>query len=58
MASFAEDLVRELLDARHIAALATENLDGSIHMVAVWYWFDGTHVFVATSSRSRKGTEP
>jgi nitroimidazol reductase NimA-like FMN-containing flavoprotein (pyridoxamine 5'-phosphate oxidase superfamily) len=23
-------------------------------MVAVWYWFDGAHVFVATSSRSRK----
>jgi nitroimidazol reductase NimA-like FMN-containing flavoprotein (pyridoxamine 5'-phosphate oxidase superfamily) len=23
-------------------------------MVAVWYWFDGTHVYVATSSRSRK----
>jgi nitroimidazol reductase NimA-like FMN-containing flavoprotein (pyridoxamine 5'-phosphate oxidase superfamily) len=23
-------------------------------MVAVWYWFDGTHIFVATSSRSRK----
>ena len=54
MASFADDLVRELLDARHIASLATENPDGSIHMVAVWYWFDGTHVFVATSSRSRK----
>ena len=23
-------------------------------MVAVWYWFDGRHVYVATSSRSRK----
>ena len=54
MASLADALVRELLDARHIAALATENPDGSIHMVAVWYWFDGTHVFAATSSRSRK----
>ena len=39
---------------RHVASLATENPDGSIHMVAVWYWFDGTHVYVATSSRSRK----
>jgi PPOX class probable F420-dependent enzyme len=47
-------MVRELLDARHIASLATENPDGSIHMVAVWFWFDGTHIFVATSSRSRK----
>jgi PPOX class probable F420-dependent enzyme len=43
-----------MLDSRHIASLATENPDGSIHMVAVWYWFDGAHVFVATSSRSRK----
>jgi len=54
MASFADAVARELLDARHVASLATENPDGSIHMVAVWYWFDGTHVFVATSSRSRK----
>ncbi len=54
MASFADPPVRELLDARHIASLAIENPDGSIHMVAVWYWFDGTHVYVATSSRSRK----
>ena len=54
MASFADALVRQLLDGRHIASLATENPDGSIHMVAVWYWFDGTDIFVATSSRSRK----
>jgi PPOX class probable F420-dependent enzyme len=54
MASLADVMVRELLEARHIASLATENPDGSIHMVAVWFWFDGTHVFVATSSRSRK----
>jgi PPOX class probable F420-dependent enzyme len=54
VATFADALVRELLDARHISSLATENPDGSIHMVAVWYWFDGTHLFVATSSRSRK----
>ena len=54
MASFADALVEELLDARHIASLATENPDGSIHMVAVWFWFDGAQIFVATSSRSRK----
>ena len=54
MASLADALVRELLDGRHIASLATANADGSIHMVAVWYWYDGTHIFVATSSRSRK----
>jgi PPOX class probable F420-dependent enzyme len=54
MATLADPLVRQLLDARHIASLATENPDGSIHIVAVWYWFDAGKVFVATSSRSRK----
>jgi len=54
MASLSDLLVRQLLDDRHIASLATQNADGSIHMVAVWYWFDGIHVSVATSSRSRK----
>jgi len=44
MASLSDSLVRQLLDDRHIATLATQNPDGSIHMVAVWYWFDGTHV--------------
>lgn len=54
MASLGDVLVRQLLDGRHIASLATKSPDGSIHMVAVWYWFDGTYVYVATSSRSRK----
>ena len=54
MASLAEALVRQLLTGRFIASLATENPDSSIHVVAVWFWFDGAHVFVATSSRSRK----
>jgi PPOX class probable F420-dependent enzyme len=43
-----------MLAERHIASLASHNPDGSVHMVAVWYWFDGSHVFIATSSRSRK----
>ena len=54
MASLSDPLVKQLLDGRYIASLATENPDGSIHMVAVWYWYDGTHIFVATSARSRK----
>ncbi len=54
MASLADALVRQLLGDRHVASLATQNPDGSIHMVAVWYWFDGARVSVATSSRSRK----
>ena len=54
MASLSDALVRQLLEGRYIAALATQNSNGSIHMVAVWYWSDGTNIFVATSSRSRK----
>jgi nitroimidazol reductase NimA-like FMN-containing flavoprotein (pyridoxamine 5'-phosphate oxidase superfamily) len=54
MATLADALVRQFLAGRFIASLATENPDASIHVVAVWFWFDGAHVFVATSSRSRK----
>jgi PPOX class probable F420-dependent enzyme len=54
MASLSDALVRQLLDGRHVASLGTHNADGSIHIVAVWYEFDGTHIHVATSSRSRK----
>jgi len=54
MASLTDALVKQLLAGRYIASLATESPGGSIHMVAVWFWFDGSHVFVGTSSRSRK----
>jgi PPOX class probable F420-dependent enzyme len=54
MASLSDPLVRQLLDGRYIASFSTHNSSGSIHVVAVWFWFDGTDVFVATSSRSRK----
>jgi PPOX class probable F420-dependent enzyme len=54
MTSLSDALVRQLLSGRFIASLATEHPNGSIHMVAVWFWFDGTHIYVATSSRSRK----
>lgn len=54
MASLSDALVKELLSGRYIASLATENLDGSIHMVAVWYWFDGAKIYVATAARSQK----
>ncbi|HYM78799.1 MAG TPA: pyridoxamine 5'-phosphate oxidase family protein [Candidatus Dormibacteraeota bacterium] len=55
MASMTDASVRRLLEGRYVAALGSESPDGSIHMVAVWYWFDGARIFVATSSRSRKG---
>jgi nitroimidazol reductase NimA-like FMN-containing flavoprotein (pyridoxamine 5'-phosphate oxidase superfamily) len=54
MASLSDAVVRQLLEGRYIATLATQNANGSIHMVSVWYWFDGANIFVATSSRSRK----
>jgi len=54
MAPISDTLIRELLDGRYIASLATTNPDGSVPVVAVWYHFDGNHINVATSSRSRK----
>jgi len=54
MASLTDAGVKELLNGRYIASMATESRDQSLHIVAVWYWFDGTNLFVATSSRSRK----
>jgi len=44
---------QELLRGRYIAALRTENADGTIHLTGVWYLEDG-HLFIATSSKSRK----
>ena len=54
MASLTDAVVRRLLEGHYIASLGSQNPDGSVHMVAVWFWFDGSSVFVATSSRSRK----
>lgn len=46
--------LQEFLQGRHIATLATENADGSVHLVAVWYLYDGGSLYVATSSKSKK----
>jgi len=54
MASLSDPLVQQLLRGRYIATIATANSDGSVHMVAVWFLFDGSQVFVATSARTRK----
>ena len=45
---------KEILAGRFIASLGTQNEDGSIHLTAVWYLFEGGCLCVATSSRSRK----
>jgi PPOX class probable F420-dependent enzyme len=47
-------LVRELLEARLVAVLATFDSAGTIHAVPMWYAGDGDEVILATSSRSRK----
>jgi general stress protein 26 len=57
MASLDDELVRQLLSDRRIASLASQNSDGSIHMVAVWYWFHNPHILVATSTRTRKARD-
>ena len=54
MASLTDPLIRQLLGGTYIATLATHNPDASIHIVAVWYWFDGADIFVATASNTRK----
>lgn len=48
------DLPRELLDARLIASLATLNGDGSIHVVAMWFLWDGAAILSPTNHASRK----
>jgi nitroimidazol reductase NimA-like FMN-containing flavoprotein (pyridoxamine 5'-phosphate oxidase superfamily) len=45
---------QEILRGRYIASLGTESEDGSVHLTAVWFLFEGGSFYVATSSRSRK----
>jgi PPOX class probable F420-dependent enzyme len=45
---------QEFLQGRHIATLGTENVDGTIHLTAVWYLFESGSLFVATSSKTQK----
>jgi PPOX class probable F420-dependent enzyme len=49
-----EPLARELLAAPLVASLATLNPDGSIHVIPVWFVWDGEALLVATSAASRK----
>jgi len=50
----AEGLARELLEARLIANFATLNRDGSVHLVPLWYLWDGEAVLLPTSGATRK----
>jgi PPOX class probable F420-dependent enzyme len=46
--------VRELLEARLIANLATLNRDGSVHLVGMWFLWDGEAVLLPASGVTRK----
>jgi PPOX class probable F420-dependent enzyme len=48
------DSMREFLDRRHYATLATFNEDGSIYLTPVWYLFEKERLFVETASSTRK----
>src|SRR5262245_50715340 len=48
------DSMRETLEARHYATLATHNEDGSIHTTPVWYLFENGRFYVGSASSSRK----
>jgi len=48
------DSMREILEARHYATLATRNEDRSIHTTPVWYLFENGRFYVGSPSSSRK----
>lgn len=48
------DVIQEILVARHYATLATHNTDGSIHTTPVWYLFENEKFYVDAESSSRK----
>ena len=49
-----EPLARELLAAPLVASLASHNPDGSMHVIPVWFLWDGARILVATNGGSRK----
>ena len=48
------DSIREYLNGRHYATLATLNEDGSILLTPVWYLFEEECFFVETAASARK----
>jgi PPOX class probable F420-dependent enzyme len=49
-----DELSRELLEARLVANLATLNADGSVHLVGMWFLWDGEAILLPTSGATRK----
>lgn len=52
--SMLNDSIREFLNGRHYATLATQNEDGSIHLTPVWYLYEDERFFVSSGSYARK----
>jgi len=50
----ASALAQELLAAQLIATLATRALDGTIHLVPMWFFWDGAEVLIPTSGATQK----
>jgi|GEM_PF-412527 len=48
------ELAQSLLTGRHIASLATQRADGSIHLTAIWYLYQDGCLYFPTSSKSQK----
>jgi PPOX class probable F420-dependent enzyme len=48
------ELAAELLAARFIAKLATLRRDGSIHLVAMWFQWDGEALSIPTNGATQK----
>ena len=48
------ELARELLGARLIANLATIDPDGGVHLVGMWFLWDGEALLLPTSHTTRK----
>lgn len=49
-----DKLSQELLEARLVANLATLNPDGSVHLVGMWFLWDGEAILLPTSGATRK----
>jgi len=47
------DALREFLNGRHYATLATLTEDGSIHLTPVWYLFEDEGFFVSTAAERK-----
>jgi PPOX class probable F420-dependent enzyme len=49
-----DEEIRNFLQGRHTLNVATFNHDGTIHLVAMWYGFDGDHIVFETFAKSQK----